>query len=94
MHVLRHTSKREVQGELATHRIVGADAGKGTGYTDEHLAYWRLDKLGISYATVRHGSRQLARDEDGDGVREVHNKTIERFWTGVRWPATCCPGRE
>ncbi len=36
--------------------------------------------------SVRHtpGKREWARHDDGDGIREVHNNTIEGIWTGLR----------
>ncbi len=33
---------------------------------------------------MNHGAREWARDDDGDGVREVHVNTIEGIWTGLR----------
>ena len=30
------------------------------------------------------GQREWARDDDGDGIREVHSNTIEGLWTGLR----------
>jgi hypothetical protein len=30
------------------------------------------------------GQREWARDDDRDGVREVHSNTIEGLWTGLR----------
>ena len=30
------------------------------------------------------GQREWARDDDGDGVREVHVNTLGGIWTGVR----------
>ena len=30
------------------------------------------------------GKRVWARDDDGEGIREVHNNTIEGSWTGLR----------
>ena len=38
------------------------------------------------HATVCHtpGQREWARDDDGDGVREVHNNTLEGLWQGLR----------
>jgi len=33
---------------------------------------------------VGHGSREWARDDDGDGVREVHTNSMEGFWTSAR----------
>jgi transposase len=35
-------------------------------------------------ATACHAEREWARDDDGDGVREVHCKTLEGLWTGLR----------
>lgn len=55
-------------------------------YTDEWSGYDRLPELGRKHSTVCHtpGRREWARDDDGDGVREVHNNTMEGIWTGVR----------
>jgi transposase-like protein len=33
---------------------------------------------------VNHGRREWARDDDGDGVREVHSNTMEGLWTSLR----------
>jgi transposase-like protein len=33
---------------------------------------------------VAHGQGEWARDDDGDGVREVHTNTIEGLWTTAR----------
>jgi transposase len=54
--------------------------------TDEWAGYDRLPELGRGRAAVCHapGRREWARDDDGDGVREVHNNTLEGFWTGLR----------
>jgi transposase-like protein len=55
-------------------------------YTDEWNGYNHVPELGRGHATVCHapGRREWARDDDGDGVREVHNNTLEGMWTGVR----------
>ena len=73
----RATLERVVEG----HTAFGA-----TVYTDEWGAYAHLPELGRSHATVCHtpGRREWARDDDGDGVREVHCNTQEGIWTGVR----------
>jgi transposase len=55
-----------------------------TVYTDESPAYARIAQSGRGHATVRHSRKEWARDDDGDGVREVHCNTIEGFWTGLR----------
>ena len=53
-------------------------------YTDEWAAYDRLPELARWHATVCHADREWARDEDGDGINEVHDNTLEGIWTGLR----------
>jgi transposase len=50
-------------------------------YTDEWQGYTRIRR---SHHTVCHGAQEWARDDDGDGIREVHINTIEGLWTTVR----------
>ena len=50
-------------------------------YTDEWKAYAHLIR---PHATVCHRDREWARDDDGDGIREVHVNTVEGMWTDVR----------
>lgn len=52
--------------------------------TDEWGGYNGLTGLGRHHATVCHAEREWARDDDGDGVREVHDNTLEGLWTGLR----------
>lgn len=54
--------------------------------TDEWAPYQHLAASGRRHQTVCHapGRREWARDDDGDGIREVHNNTIEGIWTGCR----------
>ncbi len=54
--------------------------------TDEWRAYDHLPETSRHHATVCHapGQREWARDEDGDGIREVHCNTAEGNWTGPR----------
>jgi transposase len=52
--------------------------------TDEWRAYSRVPELGRGHVTVDHGAGEWARDDDGDGVREVHINTMEGTWTGLR----------
>ena len=49
--------------------------------TDEWLGYSHLARV---HQQVSHAQREWARDEDGDGVREVHINSIEGLWTSVR----------
>ena len=57
-----------------------------TVQTDEWKAYSRLKETGRTHQSVNHspGKREWARDDDGDGVREVHVNTAEGNGTGVR----------
>lgn len=52
--------------------------------TDEYNIYNRLSETGRSHHTVAHGHNEWARDDDGDGIREVHCNTMEGIWTGLR----------
>jgi transposase-like protein len=52
--------------------------------TDEWPAYHGVPAMGRSHATVCHAAGEWARDDDGDGIREVHNNTQEGLWTGLR----------
>lgn len=55
-----------------------------TLYTDESNAYNRVASTGRGHGTVCHSKREWARDDDGDGIREVHCNTMEGIWTGLR----------
>ena len=50
-------------------------------HTDEWQGYHHIDRR---HSTVSHGQQEWARDDDGDGIREVHVNTIEGLWTTVR----------
>ena len=52
--------------------------------TDERGGSNRLAETGCSRASVCHAAGEWARDDDGDGVREVHCNTQEGIWTHVR----------
>lgn len=52
--------------------------------TDEWRAYSNLSKEGRPHGTVNHGAGEWARDDDGDGCREVHSNSIEGLWTSLR----------
>lgn len=50
-------------------------------YTDEYDSYNRIDR---SRSSVCHGRKEWARDDDGDGLREVHTNSAEGMWSGLR----------
>ena len=66
--------------------VTGHTGDDATVYTDEWPGYKQLPDFGRSHETVVHlpGQRVWARDADGDGVREVHNNTMESTWVGLR----------
>lgn len=55
-----------------------------TVHTDEWQGYNGLAAMGRPHPTVCHGAGEWARDDDGDGIREVHDNTLEGLWTGLR----------
>ncbi len=57
-------------------------------YTDESDSYHQLKR---AHATVCHAIKEWARDDDGDGIREVHTNTMEGMWTGVRTDLASIP---
>lgn len=70
-------------GDLAIPLVEELPLG-ATMFTDEWPAYNCLAGAGFRHKTVNHSKREWARDDDGDGVREVHTNTIEGLWTGLR----------
>jgi transposase len=52
--------------------------------TDEWNGYNDITRLGREHHTVCHAKKEYARDDDGDGIREVHTNTSEGIWTGLR----------
>jgi transposase-like protein len=52
--------------------------------TDEYDIYARLNRWGYTHSTVCHSKGEYARDDDGDGIREVHVNSIEGFWSLLR----------
>jgi transposase-like protein len=76
LRVIEHTDKKSLLAHV--HRHTDAEARV---YTDEWRAY---EQLGREHRTVKHGIKEWARDDDGDGIREVHVNTIEGLWTTLR----------
>ena len=52
--------------------------------TDEYAIYAQLSLWGFVHVTVNHGDREFARDDDGDGVNEVHDNTTFSVWSLLR----------
>jgi transposase len=73
-------------GETLTAFVAGATDEWATVFTDEWGGYNGLPGAGRGHAAVCHtpGQREWARDDDGDGVREVHDNTLEGLWAALR----------
>jgi transposase-like protein len=81
LQVCRRSDRATLQPFVEATTMAGA-----TVNSDEWKAYNRLAATGRKHQTVCHtpGEREWARDEDGDGIREVHCNTMEGLWTGLR----------
>ncbi len=81
LQVVEHADRSHLE-----HCVQQGTAPGAMVYTDEWPAYERLAERGRGHASVCHtpGRREWARDDDGDGIREVHNNTLEGIWTGLR----------
>lgn len=79
LEVVEHSDRETLEEGVECTTLEGT-----TVYTDEWTGYARLPEMGRGHATVSHVDREWARDDDGDGVREVHDNTLEGIWTGLR----------
>jgi transposase len=77
--VAKHSDGTTLQGVVRR-----ASWPRATVNTDEWQGYNGLPEIGRSHATVCHAAHEWARDDDRDGVQEVHCNTLEGLWTGLR----------
>jgi transposase len=73
--------RHHTDGKTLQKHVHGYTQKDTTCYTDEWQGYNHLKR---PHSTVGHGQKEWARDDDGDGVREVHVNTIEGLWTTAR----------
>jgi len=73
-----------VDGATLTEVVERTTAEGVTLYTDEATGYSPVAGTGREHGTVCHSARAWARDDDGEGVREVQNNTMEGIWVGLR----------
>ena len=81
---VRLTVAEHSDGETLRQVVRRATWPMATVNTDEWQAYNRLPEIGRRHVTVCHSAGEWARDDDGDGIREVHDNTLEGLWTGLR----------
>jgi transposase len=73
--------RHHTDGKTLQRHVHGYTKKQATCYTEEWQGYNRIQR---AHSTVCHGQKEWARDDDGDGVREVHVNTIEGLWTTAR----------
>ncbi len=76
LRLVHHTDGKTLEAHV--HKFTQSEAEV---HTDEWRGYNHLLR---PHATVCHGKKEWARDDDGDGIREVHTNTTEGMWTTVR----------
>lgn len=76
--------RRNWAAELVHQTVLPRTEAGTTVNTDDWSAYKGLKAEGRGHVTVSHNRGEWARDDDGDGVREVHVNTLEGIWTGLR----------
>lgn len=79
LHLCANVQQRTIQ----PHILSTIQAGSVVN-TDEYAIYARVSSWGFKHVTVNHGDREFARDDDGDGINEVHVNTIEGVWSLLR----------
>ena len=79
LRVGRNTQQVTIQPQIENATLVNTIL-----YTDESDAYNLVQATGRGHGTVCHSAKEYARDDDGDGIREVHCNTLEGIWAGLR----------
>lgn len=81
LEVLKHSTRKELEPQVLAATLPGTVVN-----SDEWEAYARLAEHHRVRKAVCHkpGRREWAGDDDGDGIREVHNNTCEGICTGLR----------
>jgi transposase len=84
-HIRLHLCKRADRATLEP-LVVAHTRRDAVVNTDEWAPYQHLATTGRRHQTFCHAPRrrEWARDDDGDGIREVHTNTMEGIWIGCR----------
>lgn len=77
--VRKRTTKKELNEQISLFT-----QSQTTCNTDEYSGYNDIEQMNRTHKTVCHAKKEYARDDDNDGIREVHTNTIEGMWTGLR----------
>jgi transposase-like protein len=76
LRMVKHTDAKTLERHIAQFTQPAALVN-----TDEWQGY---NHIARAHVRVHHGTHEWARDEDGDGLCEVHSNTAEGLWTSVR----------
>lgn len=76
--------RRSTAAELVNVTVGPATKPGEMVYIDDWSGHNPLGSSGRGHATVNDNRGEFARDDDGDGAREVHCNTREGIWTGLR----------
>jgi hypothetical protein len=76
LRVVHHTDRKTLEAHVHHFTLANAHCS-----TDKWLGYDHIFRV---HATVQHAKYEWARDDDSDGIREVHINTCEGMWTDVR----------
>ena len=71
----------DTRGQTLRAHVHQFTGGSTHVYTDEYDSY---NHVARPHSTIAHGQHEWARDDDEDGIREVHTNTAEGMWTGLR----------
>jgi transposase len=78
----------EVTADAATcQRVIRSSVPRSGSvlYTDEWSGYGSVEQqLKLKHHRVKHGAKEWARDDNGDGKREVHCNSCEGAGAGLR----------
>jgi len=73
--------RQQTEGKTVQKQVHGYTQKDTTWDTDEGQGYNRIKR---DPHTVCHGQKEGVRDDEGDGIREVHTNPIEGLWTSAR----------
>ena len=76
IHMLANVKKVTIEPLIKRHVTKGTQV-----YTDEYDIDSSLVDWGDEHKSVCHSKKEYARDDDGDGIYEVHVNTMEGFWS-------------
>ena len=79
LHLLANVQQKTIEPFITDTIVPGTRV-----YTDEYSIYARLQTWGYDHKSINHGRGEFARDDDGDGLCEVHVNTMEGFWSLLR----------